>query len=54
MNNLYKQQWKQRILPMSRILNKEQMEPWLLWLSGLNADLRTKGSPVRFPVRAHA
>ena len=23
---------------------------WLVWLSGLSADLRTKGSPVRFPV----
>ena len=28
--------------------------PWLVWLSGLSADLRTKGSLVRFPVRAHA
>ena len=28
--------------------------PWLVWLSGLNADLRTKGSLVRFPVGAHA
>ena len=28
--------------------------PWLLWLSGLSVGLRTKGSPVRFPVRAHA
>ena len=28
--------------------------PWLVWLSGLSAGLRTKGLPVRFPVRAHA
>ena len=28
--------------------------PWLVWFSGLSADLWTKGSPVRFPVRAHA
>ena len=28
--------------------------PWLVWLSGLNAGLETKGSLVQFPVRAHA
>ena len=28
--------------------------PWLGWLSGLSAGLQTKGSLVRFPVRAHA
>ena len=28
--------------------------PWLVWLSGLSAGLRTKGSLVQFPVRAHA
>ena len=28
--------------------------PWLLWLSGLSAGLRTKGSPVQLPVRAQA
>ena len=27
---------------------------WLVWLSGLSASLRTKGSLVQFPVRAHA
>ena len=27
--------------------------PWLVWLSGLSASLRTKGSQVQFPVRAH-
>ena len=27
---------------------------WLVWLSGLSAGLRTKESPVWFPVRAHA
>ena len=30
------------------------LSPWLVWLSGLSAGLRIKGSPVRFPVRAHA
>ena len=25
-----------------------------VWLSGLSASMRTKGSPVRFPVRAYA
>ena len=29
------------------------MLPWMVWLSGLCAGLGTKGSPVRFPVRAH-
>ena len=28
--------------------------PWLVWLSGLSAELRTKGTLVQFPVRAHA
>ena len=28
--------------------------PWLVWLSGLSAGLRTKELLVRFPVRAHA
>ena len=28
--------------------------PWLVWLSGLRTNLRTKRLPVRFPVRAHA
>ena len=27
---------------------------WLVWLSGLSAVLRTKGSLVQFPVRAYA
>ena len=30
------------------------MARWLVWLSGLSASLQTKGSPVQFPVRAHA
>ena len=34
--------------------NQEYKEPWLVWLSGLSAGLWTKGSLVRFPVRAHA
>ena len=28
--------------------------PWLVWLSGLSTGLRTKGSLVQFPIRAHA
>ena len=28
--------------------------PWLVWLCGLSAGLRTKGSLIQFPVRAHA
>ena len=28
--------------------------PWPVWLSGLSVSLKTKGSLVRFPVRAHA
>ena len=33
---------------------KTLYEPWLVWLSGLSAGLRTKGSPVPLPLRAHA
>ena len=33
---------------------KLYIEPWLVWLSGLSADLQTKGSLVQFPVRADA
>ena len=29
-------------------------QPWLVWLSGLSANLQTKRSLVRFPVRAYA
>ena len=32
---------------------KRHEVPWLVWLSGLSMGLRTKGLPVRFPVRAH-
>ena len=28
------------------------IRPWLVWLNGLSGSLWTKGSPVRFPVRA--
>ena len=30
------------------------MLPWLVWLSGLSASLRTRGSLVQFPLKAHA
>ena len=37
------------------LFNKKQYKlPWLVWLSGLSTGLWTRGSPVRFPVRAHA
>ena len=32
----------------------KNVEPWPEWLSGLSTALWTKGSPVPFPVRAHA
>ena len=35
-------------------LKNMTMMPGLVWFSGLSAGLRTKGSPVRFPVRTHA
>ena len=38
---------------INKILKKE-MQPWLVWLSGLSRGLRTKGLQVPFPVRAHA
>ena len=34
--------------------NKEAVLPWLVWLCELSTDLRTKGFPVQFPIRAHA
>ena len=34
--------------------NQKLYMPWLVWLSGWSARLWTKGSPVRFLVRAHA
>ena len=33
---------------------KYQHMLWVVWLSGLSADLQTERSPVRFPVRTHA
>ena len=42
-----------RLEPIPLTFN-EALTPWLVWLSGLSAGLRTKRSPVRFPVRAHA
>ena len=35
-------------------LKESHNVPWLVWLSGLRANLWTKESLVRFPVRAHA
>ena len=39
---------------MKEQIKTTEKEPWLVWLSGLSASLQTKGSLVRFPVRAHA
>ena len=36
------------------MIKKKTAKPWLVRLSGLSAGLRTKGSLVQFPVRAHA
>ena len=35
-------------------LKNDFFMPWLVWLSGVSAGLQTKGSQVRFLVRAHA
>ena len=38
-----------------KTINSKKLNlPWLVWLSGLSASLRTKGYLVQFPVRAHA
>ena len=37
-----------------KLLKKTVYAPCLVWLSGLSANLLTKGSLVQFPVRAHA
>ena len=37
-----------------RVTHRMQSGTQLVGLSGLSASLRTKGLPVRFPVRAHA
>ena len=37
-----------------KIFKNKWLQPWLVWLSGLSAGLRIKGSLVQFPVRAHA
>ena len=42
------------ILGLEDISKETKSPPWLVWLSGLSTSLRTKESPVRFPVRAHA
>ena len=35
-------------------IKRNQLLPWLVWLSGLSAGLRTKGTLVQFQVRVHA
>ena len=48
--------WEGRSLDSTQGLDdaKKEARPWLVWLNGLSAGLRAKGSPVRFPVRVHA
>ena len=36
------------------VRNYYKQLPWLVWLSGLSASLRTQGLLVQFPVREHA
>ena len=38
----------------NKLLIKNKNQPWKVWISGLSTNLRTKGSLVRFPVRARA
>ena len=45
---------KKELLHLGFVVTIERIQPWLVWLSGLSADLQTKGFPVRFPVRTHA
>ena len=40
-------------LSLSYVLFRYSLQPWLVWLSGLSASLRTNGLPIRFPVRTH-
>ena len=36
------------------LLRDNSVQPWLVWLNGLNAALKTKRLLVQFPVKAHA
>ena len=42
---------KVQLFPLNKRIS---FSPCLVWLSGLSASMQTKGSPVLFPVRAHA
>ena len=39
--------------PWSWTSSLKNCEPWLVWLNGLSAGLKTKGLPVQFQVRVH-
>ena len=41
-------------LPICSLVLNNGFLSWLVWLSGLISGLWTKGSPNRFPIRAHA
>ena len=40
-------------IPFFKINKKHSLLSWLVWLRGLTAGMRTKGSPVQLSVRAH-
>ena len=42
----------QAALPWYQKQVRTPQESWLVWLSGLSTRLGTKGSPVRFPIKA--
>ena len=48
--------WSGGCTSRSNVLSLKNIHtlPCLVWLSGLNPSLQTRGSLVRFPVRAHA
>ena len=45
---------KQRFIKFLKRLFERKRNLWLVWLSGLNTDLRGKRLLVQFPVRTHA
>ena len=45
--------WEGEMHPQEeKSMSRREIRTWLLWLSGLNTNLRTKRSLVQFPVRA--
>ena len=50
---LFMDEQRKWFLGMEPTPDKDAVKPWLVWHSGLRAGLRTNGSLVQFPVRAH-